>query len=188
MNKISEIYDILYKEQNYNSLEATNNENKWEEICRLLSAWKFDTLTDLGCGRGYYLRKFLELGKNVFGVEFSKECCDKYLKDVPHINKDISKYCATGGRCDLVFCMDVLEHIEPKHIDEVLKGTSRLSDRALFGVANHKDEFQGQDLHLIIEDSIWWQQKLSNFYKNVEVSIFSDRFYFFKCSNNLLNI
>jgi len=174
-----DIYNTLYDIAGYGDL--ADNETKWETISILLPSIDYKTVLDLGCGKGFYLRKFLELDKVVFGVEFSKICCGNFLKDIPHVCADIKDFCKNKKTYDLVLCMDVLEHIEPEDIEETIRGISKKSNYAIIGVANHRDVILDFDLHLIIQNKTWWESKLTYFYDRVNTIIFSDKFYFFKC-------
>lgn len=184
-NEYKNVYDILYKETDYDDLERSDNASKWEIISKLISDLKFNSVVDLGCGRGYYLKKFIEMGKNAIGVELSHICCDKYLKDLPHECSDIENFSLLSSRIyDLVLCMDVMEHIAPDKVENMIKSIRSLSGIAIFGVANHKDTMLGFELHLTIEDSNWWEEMFKKFYKNVEIFIFSEKFCFFNCQDS----
>lgn len=182
-NEYKNVYEILYRESDYDDLERSDNARKWEIISKLISDIEFNNMVDLGCGRGYYLNKLLEMEKEVLGVELSAICCEKYLGELPHVCSSIDDFCAEKNRTfDLVLCMDVMEHIDPGKIDDMIEGIRSLSGTAIFGVANHKDVMLGFDLHLTIEGPNWWEDKFSKYYKNVETLIFSEKFYFFKCT------
>jgi hypothetical protein len=64
----------------------------------------------------------------------------------------------------LVVCTDVLEHIEPDCLDDVLDDLQRVtSQRALLVIANHpatKTLSDGRNAHLIQEGSAWWIPRL----------------------------
>jgi hypothetical protein len=65
---------------------------------------------------------------------------------------------------DLVVCTDVLEHIEPDCLDDVLADISRCTLKvAMLTVctvpaAKHLPD--GRNAHLIVENSRWWMRKL----------------------------
>lgn len=182
LKEYNNVYDLLYRETEYDIVGQTNNEEKWGIISKLISNIKFNTVVDLGCGRGYYLKKFIEMEKESLGVELSKICCEKYLKDLPHVCSDIENFSVNNNKkYDLVVCMDVMEHIDPDKVEQTIKGIRPLSDVAIFGVANHVDNELGFELHLTVEDSIWWEERFKKFYAIVETLIFSERFYYFKC-------
>lgn len=65
---------------------------------------------------------------------------------------------------DLVVCTDVLEHVEPEHLDAVLDDLSRVTRKALFlEVATRparKTLEDGRNAHLTIEPCEWWLPRL----------------------------
>lgn len=66
---------------------------------------------------------------------------------------------------DLVVCTDVLEHIEPELIDEVIHDLYSLTKKRLFfSIALTKAQktlSDGRNAHLIVENVEWWKKKLS---------------------------
>ncbi len=65
---------------------------------------------------------------------------------------------------DLVVCTDVLEHIEPDRLDNVLTHLRTLARRAVFVVINtqpsNKTLTDGRNAHLIVEPAVWWYERL----------------------------
>lgn len=76
----------------------------------------------------------------------------------------IPKYNKTPNPADLVVCTDVLEHIEPEYIDNVLDDLKRVTGkRGLFVIATRpaqKHLPDGRNAHLIQENGLWWLTKL----------------------------
>ena len=72
----------------------------------------------------------------------------------------------TPSPCEFVTCIDVLEHIEPECLNDVLDDLKRLVKRlGLFTI--HTGPAQkvlpdGRNAHLIQEPWEWWESKLSN--------------------------
>jgi hypothetical protein len=73
---------------------------------------------------------------------------------------------ATPEPCELVACIDVLEHIEPDCLDDVLDDLKRLVlAYGLFTIhtgAAKKILPDGRNAHLTQENWDWWEKKLSN--------------------------
>lgn len=65
---------------------------------------------------------------------------------------------------DLVVCGDVLEHIEPDKLDQVLRHLKMLARKAVFLVVSTRPARltlpDGRNAHLIIEDDAWWQARV----------------------------
>jgi hypothetical protein len=71
---------------------------------------------------------------------------------------------ALPAPADLVVCTDVLEHIEPEHLDAVLAHIFRLAQRAVFlQIAlfpAKKTLPDGRNAHLIVQPANWWLDKI----------------------------
>jgi hypothetical protein len=65
-----------------------------------------------------------------------------------------------------VCCIDVLEHVEPEYIDQVLDDLQRvISDIGYFTVCDvpaTKILMDGRNAHLIIQPVEWWQEKIKS--------------------------
>ena len=109
---------------------------------------KFVSVLDYGCGKSY-LAKALP-----FPIA-------EYDPAIP--GKEQSPRPA-----DLVCCLDVLEHIEPDHLDAVLDDLRRCTKRiALFVIhtgPSHKTLPDGRNTHLIIDGETFWRQKVEQFF------------------------
>jgi len=81
---------------------------------------------------------------------------------------------ADPAPADLVFCGDVLEHIEPECVDAVISHLSALTRRILIVVVSLVDAKKtlpdGRNAHLSIHPSGWWLSKLRRHFVIVEES------------------
>lgn len=70
---------------------------------------------------------------------------------------------------DLVFCGDVLEHIEPNYLEKVLDDIARLAQKAVLLVIAtrpaQKELADGRNAHLIIEPAWWWMRRFAERWK-----------------------
>jgi hypothetical protein len=108
---------------------------------------EFDCMSilDYGCG-GAALSRYLSLP--IFNFDI---CRPEYAHEPP--------------AADLVVCFDVLEHVEPEYLDEVIRHIkSKTRKVAHFVIANVPDETKllpdGRNPHLIVEPPNWWYAKL----------------------------
>lgn len=71
---------------------------------------------------------------------------------------------ARPERADVVVCSDVLEHIEPECLDDVLNDLQRVTRKAgFFVISTRKAEKKlpdGRNAHLIVKPYQWWLPKL----------------------------
>jgi 2-polyprenyl-3-methyl-5-hydroxy-6-metoxy-1,4-benzoquinol methylase len=181
---MKKVYDAVYENiVDYDGIFSW----KIHEVNKIFDRFdKSINVIDVGCGKGHYLRNLIGNGfKNVLGVEFSSVCSENYLTDVPHINEDflIHSTLIKDKEYKICLCMDVLEHIDSQNLDEFLIAISRISNHAVLGIANHSDIFLGEELHLIQENSKWWEEKLQNNFLLVEkkFELENGRFFLFEC-------
>jgi len=69
---------------------------------------------------------------------------------------------------DMVICVDVLEHIEPDKLDNVLDHIASKTNKIFYFKVCLVDSFNsfedGTNLHLIVEPKEFWLDKLSKYY------------------------
>lgn len=143
-----------YREQNrlmherIASYGASGRKNA-EEVKRLASKYNARTVLDYGCGK-----KGLEKGLQGSGLM------------VINYDPAVPEHAADPPQSDLVICTDVLEHIEPDCLDDVLKHiASKMLMAGMFLVAcrpANKKLPDGRNAHLIIEPAKWWLEKVSS--------------------------
>lgn len=180
MSDYANWYNKIYKNRaNYNP-----KDNKKLDIVKNLvsSLPKGSLVLDVGCGRGHFLKQFIDLGYHAFGIEPSTECSIRYLGNLPHEIIDFNTYVEenTEDYYNLVFCTDVLEHIKPEDLDTFIKNLSLKGSKAILGIANHSDIQEGIELHLIQEPWLWWKKELEKHFKRVNFicSLHNERFFF----------
>jgi len=75
----------------------------------------------------------------------------------------------TPDPAELVVCIEVLEHVEPDMLDNVLDDLVRVTDRFGFFTVSTGEARKvlpdGRNVHLIQEDADWWWEKLSSRFK-----------------------
>lgn len=131
------------------------------EIARLSGA---KTLLDYGCGKAT-LRDYVE----PHGLSYT--------------GYDPATYPERPRKeFDLVVALDVLEHIEPEHLDAVVLDLMRYCKLLMFAVVSTrpsgKSLSDGRNAHLIQKDWGWWKMKLirSNAFRSVWVRQTEDHF------------
>lgn len=129
-----------------------------EEVKNLSEYIKADSILDYGCGKGT-----LKNSLSVSGI------VKEYDPAIP--GKDFPPEPA-----DLVVCTDVLEHIEPECLDDVLADISRLTKKAAYLVVAtfpaKKSLPDGRNAHLIQRNRSFWDEKVKKHFR--ELSALSD--------------
>jgi hypothetical protein len=78
----------------------------------------YKNILDVGCAQGHALEYFRSLGCNVLGIEGLKYNVDKC--QVPVIWLDLQQYTINLRGIDLVWCCEVVEHIEEQFVGNIL--------------------------------------------------------------------
>jgi hypothetical protein len=76
----------------------------------------------------------------------------------------VPEHAAEPSAADLVVCSDVLEHVEPDCLDDVLDHLQQLTRKAGYFVVStrkaRKSLPDGRNAHLIVRPGKWWLDKL----------------------------
>lgn len=119
-----------------------------ELVSQIIDKLEIKTLLDYGCGSNLSLTKTL-----------------KPQRDFTYQGYDIGvpEYAGDPVPAEMVACIDVLEHIEPEYLENVLDHLEELTEVALFasihiGKAN-KTLPDGRNAHLTRKPPEWWLPK-----------------------------
>jgi 6-hydroxymethylpterin diphosphokinase MptE-like protein/methyltransferase family protein len=142
-----------YREQNRRLHESRSDYgtsgDKWAAIIlQAITEGDYKSILDYGSGKGRLAEALARSGHAV--AEY----------DPAILGKD-----APPEPAELVICGDVLEHIEPECLDEVIADLRRLAKRKLIVIIDMlpSDKLlpDGRNTHLIVEDAAWWGAKFS---------------------------
>jgi hypothetical protein len=155
-----ETYRMAFAKPQYNGPSVS-----YENAKKFIDVLSPNSVLNVGSGRGNLerllqeetfslsscdLENFLDQGinTNFFKVDLSK------LEDLEKL-----------PQCEVLTCLDVLEHIEEVYIDSILKRFSEVSDNCYFTIANHSDIMNGVQLHLIQKPCEFWTPVLEKYFK-----------------------
>lgn len=120
-----------------------------ERVLRFASNVKARSILDYGCGEGTLKKALIKAGWKGTITEYDPAVRGKSKLPKP---------------ADLVVCTDVLEHVEPDCLDNVLVHLKSLTIKACYAVIATRPANKllptGQNAHLIIEDTPWWLDRL----------------------------
>ena len=72
---------------------------------------------------------------------------------------------------DMIICIDVLEHVEPDLLDNVLIELNDLALKYIYLIIDRvpakKKLSDGRNAHLIQEGSLFWKEKISKYFKGI---------------------
>ena len=127
------------------------------EFVRLAQITKETSVIDFGCGTGRGGKAIHELtGCSVVLTDFADNCLDEDTK-LPFVVSDLAE--PMGLRADVGYCTDVMEHIPPDQVHDVIENIMECVDRCFFKIAMFPDNMGaliGQPLHLSVFPLQWW--------------------------------
>ena len=102
------------------------------------------SVLDYGCGKGTFKQA---VGSQARVYEYD-----------PALDKDERR------EVDIVYCVDVMEHIEPEYLDEVLADIASYAKNLIFLAIccrpAKKSLPDGRNAHLIVKEPSWWLDKV----------------------------
>jgi len=158
---ISEEYRKLNAElHKSNEKYGTSGGRYSQQISALAMSLQTKDILDYGCGKS-------TLANNL-------------AYKIKQYDPAIPKYSKLPDPADLVVCTDVLEHVEPELLGDVLDHLKALTKRkGFFIIATreaHKTLSDGRNAHLIVEDAKWWLAALWDKFKVVGFQDFGEEF------------
>jgi hypothetical protein len=126
-----------------------------KQVHELANACGALTVLDYGCGKCTLKQALDDLGLPLRGDWYNYDPC-------------IAEHAKEPPACDLVVCTDVLEHIEPELLEDVLRDLQAKTRKAAFFVIHigpaKKVLPDGRNAHLIQEHPIWWLHRVDTYF------------------------
>src|SRR5215467_683440 len=124
---------------------------KWtKRVNELAEVLSVRSLLDYGCGQGLLSRQL--------PVTFDR------IYQVREYDPAVLGKSSPPEYADLVYCGDVLEHVEPRFLEAVLDDLKRLARVAVFLMIATRPAMKyladGRNAHLIVEPAFWWLRRL----------------------------
>jgi 2-polyprenyl-3-methyl-5-hydroxy-6-metoxy-1,4-benzoquinol methylase len=122
-----------------------------DAVVRIAQRVGAKTILDFGCGRST-LSKALKAAGHKFK-------CTDYDPGRP------KKATLPNEVFDMVVCTDVLEHVEPEHVDSVIAAIAARTGKAAYFVIDTVPAVtklpDGRNAHLTVREAVWWLGKLN---------------------------
>ncbi len=145
---ISDNYRELNSQLHIDNKSFGTSGKKWARAVEFLhKKFKINSILDYGCGK--QTLSFALPHLNIAG----------YDPAIPELS-------ARPVPADLVVCGDVLEHVEPEHLEKVIEDLDQLSQKLTFVVLSTREAKKilkdGRNAHLIVKPIEWWIKKLES--------------------------
>ena len=153
MKTISEEYRKLQQDLHENPNYGVASSHFAPIVSEIIKVFKINSLTDYGAGK-----------KRLFE---SLEKLNNIPKEYFPYDPAFPEY-GEPKKADLVCCIDVLEHIEPDLINNVIKELSLITTNIGFYTIDigpaKKILSDGRNAHLIQKPSSWWLEKFVKYF------------------------
>ena len=148
---ISNEYKALLEQKQEDGNWGVRGDSRLGLISDYLAGFKAKTVLDYGCGNGALVAA-LSASYEAIGYDPGRPM----FREVP--KKPV----------DVVVCIDVLEHIEPEYLYDVLDHICSLAKKGIYLLIDTKKAGailpDGRNAHLIIEGLEWWSARLEPFF------------------------
>jgi len=155
------------------------DKHRYDFVLNEIMSKGYNNMIDISSGRGFLLKYVREIKSEM--VITSTDLMKFNDLDVNFIELDLTKveqYERVNGTYQMLSCLDVLEHVEEKYVDDILSFFASKADSFCFSIANHPDIINGIELHLIQKDMGWWNDKLNKYFTITNsFSVYGDRLF-----------
>jgi hypothetical protein len=173
----------IYNDKFYGD-NKTRLDSAGEILNFIFTILKPNSILDVGCGRGSWLKIAKKLGaKTVYGIDGSWNDGKNLDDDIVYKSLDLNNSFILDRNFDLTMCLEVAEHLEKTSADNLIYSLIKTSDVVMFSAAykhqggvKHKNEnFHSYWANLflkynfvpfdIIRPAIWSNEKVSYWYR-----------------------
>lgn len=163
---ISETYQQQQRELHESEVYGVIGEQYAPIISAIVNNLGILHLLDYGCGKARLIRSLRADHK------FKYQAYDP----------GVEEFSGDPVPAELVVCCDVLEHIEPEKLDNVLDHLAELTEVVLFATIDTgeaiKELSDGRNAHLIQQPISWWLPKLWDRFDLQTVQVTSERSFY----------
>ena len=152
---ISEDYRQQQRHLHDTTVYGTASAQYAKQVAKIINEHGITALLDYGAGSRLTLMKTISAQRLV----------EHQFDYIPY-EPAVEKFAESPEPAEMVACIDVLEHIEPNCLDEVLDDLKRVTQRIGFFTVScvpaMKTLQDGRNAHLIQESPEWWLPRITD--------------------------
>lgn len=146
-----------YSDDFYSTMEKGSFSSAQEIVPKLISRYSPQSVVDIGCGTGSFANEFLNLGvSEVIGYEgVWMESLPTLLPKNNYRYHDLTKSIVSLSSYDICLCLEVAEHINEEHAENLIEILTSMSSVIVFSAAIPK---QGGNHHVNEQWPGYWSK------------------------------
>lgn len=146
-----------------------NFDSSIEIVPFLIELFQPESIIDVGCGTGTWLKTFSEKGAcNILGVDgnyVKRELLE--IDEINFLEHDLENKLNVNGAFDLVLCLEVAEHLSESRAESFIDDLVKLGDIIVFSAAITN---QGGQNHLNEQPPTYWINKFKEHnYESIDI-------------------
>lgn len=174
------IYENSFKSDRYNL--HPDEEFRFQYVLNFIKKNNFKSLIDVGTGRGNLIN-VVKQADNTIDI-LSSDLKKFHNFDVPFVEINLCDESVFDSysvkHFDILTCLDVMEHIEKKCVENILSKFAKISKYSVLTIANHSDILNGVELHVIQENLSYWLPILKKYFEVIDQQeYYNGRLYLF---------
>lgn len=160
------VYNRLYFDGGRGTFGGYAYEGYWDfpihwATFRKVMELKPESVLELGCSRGYVLKKLEDAGVRVRGLDVSEHCIHtRVVKDVVQWDITQAPWPVGDNEFDLCISMATLEHVPDQHIPTIIAEINRTCKRGLHGIDFGVKDDGFDKTHCPFKDKKQWEALL----------------------------
>ncbi|WP_080509832.1 class I SAM-dependent methyltransferase [Haloarcula marismortui] len=158
LNNLDKIYDEEYFQKRKSHPWSTTT----EVVVEILSErYEPNSVIDVGCAIGYYLKEFEERGADIYGIEGANRAVKNAVVD-DILHADLREPVSISHTSELVTCFEVAEHLHPMYADQLVDTIAQLTEPEGMAIISAAPPGQHGTHHLNLQPKTYWIEKFES--------------------------
>lgn len=156
------VEDYIYDKKFFDNTLKLEGPSAKAVVEILLKNFNIQSIIDIGCGSGIYLKEFLEKNIEAIGYDGAQAALENSLVGDKIKIHDLCQPLKLNKKFDLCLCVEVAEHLPEKYADTLIKTLVNLSDLIVFTAATPGQGPRSIG-HINEQPHSYWIEKFKNY-------------------------
>jgi predicted SAM-dependent methyltransferase len=132
-------------------------------LVKMILDRKPKSVLDLGCARGFIVKRLNDIGIPSWGIDISRYCWKTRVTENIVTGSITDMHMFEDKQFDLGVSIETFEHIPEKYVDQALKEVARVCNRAFISLS-YEESVLPNDIditHVNLKPARWWEDKFA---------------------------